>query len=134
GSPSRTFLTHLHNGHTAPESDGQPHHPYLRFKDRTRTTHDAAWQPGEYGDQLYLGYPAGGYDCEKQSFFWFHDHVHGHTGANVYKGMVGLMPLYDPKIDSGDETDTAGLQLPGRRVNYGDGSFDVKYDIPLAFY
>ena len=48
-------------------------------------------------DQLYLGYPAGGDDREKQSFLWFHDHVHGHTGANVYKGMVGLMPIYDPK-------------------------------------
>src|SRR5437762_616657 len=25
GSPRRQFLTHLHNGHTAPESDGNPH-------------------------------------------------------------------------------------------------------------
>ena len=84
-------------------------------------------------DQLYLGYPAGGDDREKQSFFWFHDHVHGHTGANVYKGMVGLMPIYDPMMDNGDET-ANGLRLPGRRTNYGDGSFDVDYDIPLALY
>ena len=46
---------------------------------------------------MYLGYPAGNDSREKQSFFWFHDHVHGHTGANVYKGMVGLMPIYDPE-------------------------------------
>ena len=59
-------------------------------------THEAAFEPGEWVDQMYLGYPAGGDDREKQSFFWFHDHVHGHTGANVYKGMVGLMPIYDP--------------------------------------
>ena len=26
-------------------------------------------------DQLYLGYPAGGDDREKQTFFWFHDHA-----------------------------------------------------------
>src|SRR6185436_1594081 len=133
GSPTRTFLTHLHNGHTAPESDGQPHYAAYRFGPMGRYTHDAAFKPGEYVDQLYLGYPAGGDDREKQSFFWFHDHVHGFTGANVYKGMVGLMPIYDPKIDNGDETDKTGLQLPGRRENK-DGTFEVKYDIPLAFY
>lgn len=28
-----------------------------------------------------------------------------HTGSNVYKGMVGLYPIYDPKngMDMGDE-------------------------------
>jgi FtsP/CotA-like multicopper oxidase with cupredoxin domain len=134
GSPNYSFLTHLHNGHTAPESDGQPHYSYHRFGPLGRFTHEAAWEPGEWVDQMYLAYAAGGDDREKQSFFWFHDHVHGHTGANVYKGMVGLMPIYDPKLDNGDETDPNGLRLPGRRTNYGDGSFDVDYDVPLAFY
>ena len=134
GSPTRTFLTHLHNGHTAPESDGQPHYAAYRFGPMGRYTHDAAFKPGEYVDQLYLGYPAGGDDREKQSFFWFHDHVHGFTGANVYKGMVGLMPIYDPKLDRGDETDPNGLRLPGRRTNNANGSFDVDYDIPMALF
>jgi FtsP/CotA-like multicopper oxidase with cupredoxin domain len=134
GAPNYSFLTHLHNGHTAPESDGNPHYAHHRFSPFGRLTHEAAWEPGEWVDHMYLGYPAGGDDREKQSFFWFHDHVHGHTGANVYKGMVGLMPLYDPKIDNGDETNPNGLRLPGRRTNYGDGSFDVDYDVPLAFY
>jgi FtsP/CotA-like multicopper oxidase with cupredoxin domain len=134
GSPARSFLTHLHNGHTAPESDGQPHYGYHRFNSIGRITHDAAWKPGEWVDQMYLGYAAGGDDREKQSFFWFHDHVHGHTGANVYKGMVGIMPLYDPLIDNGDETNPKGLGLPGVRTNYGDGTFDVDYDVPLVFY
>jgi FtsP/CotA-like multicopper oxidase with cupredoxin domain len=141
GAPNYSFLTHLHNGHTAPESDGQPHYSYWRFDSRGRKTHDAAWVPGEWVDQLYLGYPAGGKDNEKQSFFWFHDHVHGFTGANVYKGMVGLMPIYDPKLDPGDER--YGLRLPGRRRNNTvndvpngtpDGTFEVDYDIPMAFY
>src|SRR3954462_6651258 len=150
GAPNQAFLTHLHNGHTAPESDGQPHYSAWRFGyDSARTTHDAAWRPNEWVNQLYLGYPAGGDSREKQSFFWFHDHVHGHTGANVYKGMVGLMPIYDPILDSGDERE--GLRLPGVRTDYRpDGSemgpdermpdgtrspiFDVKYDVPLAFY
>ena len=37
-----------------------------------------------------------------------------HTGANVYKGMVGLYPIYDPVADTGDETQ--GLP-PARRAH-----------------
>jgi FtsP/CotA-like multicopper oxidase with cupredoxin domain len=63
-----------------------------------------------------------------------------HTGSNVYKGMVGLYPIYDPKVmpgytgrfDAGQETE--GLRLPGVRTDNPDGSFDVEYDIPLAFF
>jgi FtsP/CotA-like multicopper oxidase with cupredoxin domain len=85
-------------------------------------------------DNLYLNWPAGNDDREKQSFFWFHDHRMDHTGSNVYKGMVGLYPIYDPKnnLDAGDET--KGLRLPGVRTNHADGTFDVEYDIPLAIY
>src|SRR4051812_24115660 len=134
GAPNFAFLTHLHNGHTAAESDGNPAQGFVRFSPLGRLDHEAAYEPGEWVDNLYLGYPAGGDDREIQSFFWFHDHVHGHTAADVYKGMVGLMPLYDPKIDSGDETDTNGLRLPGVRTQNPDGSFDVEYDIPLVLY
>jgi len=130
GAPDWAFLTHLHNGHTAPESDGQPHH---------MSDNDGGYQPSQWCDNLYLGYPAGGDEAEKQSFLWFHDHRMHHTGANVYKGMVGLMPHYDPILDPGDETarfnkGSKALGLPGRRVNNLDGTFDVKYDIPLALY
>ena len=31
GAPNYSFLTHLHNGHTAPESDGNPHYAHHRF-------------------------------------------------------------------------------------------------------
>src|SRR4051794_9331509 len=140
GAPNYAFMTHLHNGHTAPESDGQPHYGSWRFGyDSERLTHRAAWEPKEWVNQMYLGYPAGNDSREKQSFFWFHDHVHGHTGANVYKGMVGLMPIYDPELDAGDERDryktgSKSLGLPGRRRPNGDGTFDVDYDIPLAFF
>ncbi|WP_197677261.1 multicopper oxidase family protein [Friedmanniella luteola] len=64
------------------------------------------------------------------------------TGSNVYKGLVGLYPIYDPKdysasggpqgmLDGGDERQ--GLRLPGVRTDNSDGSFDVEYDVPLAF-
>ncbi len=125
GAPDWAFLTHLHNGHTAPESDGQPHH---------MTENDGGYCPGEWVDNLYLNYPPGGDNAEKQSFLWFHDHRMHHTGANVYKGMVGLYPIYDPVLDPGDETNGKGLRLPGRKKLNGDGTFDVKYDIPMALY
>jgi FtsP/CotA-like multicopper oxidase with cupredoxin domain len=141
GAPDRAFLTHLHNGHTAPESDGNPH--YRMRQTKALGTYGSegigGYKPKSWVDNLYLNYPAGGDDREKQSFMWFHDHRMDHTSANVYKGMVGLFPIYDPKtpqnnngFDGGDET--KGLHLPGVRTDNADGSFDVKYDIPLAFY
>jgi FtsP/CotA-like multicopper oxidase with cupredoxin domain len=128
GSPDLSFLVHLHNGHTAPESDGNPH-----YSMKHGPKHHG-YLPKMWVDNLYLNWPAGGDDREKQSFFWFHDHRMDHTGSNVYKGMVGLYPIYDPKngMDMGDETQ--GLRLPGVRTDNPDGSFDVDYDIPLAFY
>ena len=128
GSPDWSFLTHLHNGHTAPESDGNPHYA------KTAGPRYHGYLPQTFCDNLYLNWPAGNDDLEKQSFFWFHDHRMDHTGANVYKGMVGLYPIYDPKngMDVGDERQ--GLHLPGVRTDNPDGSFDVDYDIPLAFY
>ncbi len=83
-------------------------------------------------DQLYLNWPAAGLESEKQSFFWFHDHRMDFTGANVYKGLVGLYPIYDPVADNGNEY--TGYRLPGVRTDNADGSFDVDYDIPLAFF
>jgi FtsP/CotA-like multicopper oxidase with cupredoxin domain len=128
GSPDWCFLTHLHNGHTAPESDGNPHYAMLGGP------RSHGYEPRMWVDNLYLNYPAGGDDREKQSFFWFHDHTMDHTGANVYKGMVGLYPIYDPKggMDMGDER--RGLRLPGVRTDHPDGSFDVDYDIPLVLF
>ena len=128
GAPDWSALIHLHNAHTAPESDGNPH---FSMNEGPKSH---GYQPGQWVDHLYLNWPAGGDDREKQSFFWFHDHRMDHTGSNVYKGLVGLYPIYDPKNgrDMGDERQ--GLRLPGVRTNNPDGSFDVAYDIPLAFF
>src|SRR4051794_34323800 len=129
GAPDYSQLIHLHNAHTAPESDGNPHYAM------TRGPQHHGFRAGDWVDQMYLNWPAGSDDREKQSFFWFHDHRMDHTGSNVYKGLVGLYPIYDPKggLDMGDENQ--GFHLPGVRVDHPeDGSFDVKYDIPLALY
>ena len=126
GSPCRQFLVHLHNSHTAPESDGNPN---FRFD---------GYFPGQWADNLYLNYPPENDDREKQSFLWFHDHFEGYTGAHVYKGLVGLYPIYDPKLDPGDErsrgTHGNALHLPGIRTDNPDGTFSVEYDIPLAIF
>ncbi len=120
GVPSA--LTHLHNAHTSPESDGNPNYCPSGYD---------SWHVGGNGrwcyDNLYLNYPPEGDDREKQSFFWFHDHRMNNTSANVYSGMVGLYFIYD-NLDSGDET--KGYRLPG--VPDTDGS--IKYDIPLAIF
>jgi FtsP/CotA-like multicopper oxidase with cupredoxin domain len=126
GSPDYSALIHLHNGHTAPESDGNPHYS-MKYGPRYH-----GYLPQQFVDNLYLNWPAGGDEREKQSFFWFHDHRMDHTGSNVYKGMVGLYPIYDPVMDMGDERQ--GFRLPGVRTDHSDGWFDVEYDIPLAFY
>jgi len=133
GDPECRFLTHLHNGHTAPESDGNPY-----YLEQGGYHPNATGGAGQWCDNLYLNYPAGGDDREKQSFLWFHDHTHGFTGANVYKGMVGLYPIYDPLKDPGDER--LGYRLPGvpkmkgatsTRIDYDQR---IDYDIPLALY
>ncbi|WP_158220295.1 multicopper oxidase domain-containing protein, partial [Kineosporia sp. A_224] len=64
GAPDWSFLTHLHNAHTAPESDGNPHYT-MNYGPRYQ-----GYRPGEWCDNLYLNWPAGGDDREKQSFFW----------------------------------------------------------------
>ena len=134
GAPKGQSLIHLHNGHTAPESDGNPH------------TRPHGYKPGEYWDNLYLNWPAGGDDSEKQAFLWFHDHFEAYTGANVYKGLVGIYPIYDEEfgpshnstrsgsatLDPGDET--RGLRLPGVRRNNPNGTFQVDYDIPFVIH
>jgi FtsP/CotA-like multicopper oxidase with cupredoxin domain len=119
GDPNFRFLTHLHNAHTAPESDGNPHH------------FEEGYSPCEWVDNMYLNWPAGGDDREMQSFLWFHDHKEQYTGANVYKGLVGLYPIYDPVLDPGDER--YGLRLPGVPAS-DDPYAPVDYDIPLVLF
>jgi FtsP/CotA-like multicopper oxidase with cupredoxin domain len=111
GMPSVT--THLHNGHTPSESDGNPCDFY---------------GIGNFCDQYYPNVLAGfnsdfkpdGDINESLSTLWYHDHRVDFTSQNTYKGLLGFYCLFN-ELDTGDET--TGFRLP---------SFP-QFDIPLAF-
>lgn len=105
--PSTT--THVHNGHTASESDGIPT-DYI--------------DPGEFWDHHYGNFPAGEDDREKLSTLWYHDHRFDFTASNVYAGLDGFFLLFD-EFDTGDENDPSpqAWRLPSG-----------KYDVPLMFH
>ncbi len=106
GLPS--VSTHVHNGHTPSESDGNP----CDFFER-----------GQFYDQHYPNvlagfdstHPPNGDINEALSTLWYHDHRVDHTAQNVYKGLAGFFLLFN-EFDTGDET--TGFHLPS-------GQFDV---------
>jgi FtsP/CotA-like multicopper oxidase with cupredoxin domain len=110
--------THLHNGHTASESDGFA---------------GDYWSPGLFKDHHYPNVYAGfnefppiGDPLEAQHTYWYHDHRHSFTASNNYRGINGMYLIYDD-VDTGSEAPGQGSQalcLPG---GYG------VYDIPLNF-
>ncbi|MDY0170173.1 MAG: multicopper oxidase domain-containing protein [Thermoguttaceae bacterium] len=114
GVPST--LTHLHNAHTACESDGNPFDTHGHGFDSWHIQGNGKW----YCDNLYLNSAPDNDERENQSFLWFHDHRMDETGSNVAKGLVGLYYLHD-RLDANDET--RGFRLPSGQ-----------YDIPLALY
>lgn len=95
---------HLHNGHTASESDGfaQDFFSTGFFKDN------------HYAN-AYAGIDAfGGIGDPREGMrtFWFHDHRAGETANNNYMGLNGMYFMYDEK-DPGHEFNTPGsLRLP----------------------
>jgi FtsP/CotA-like multicopper oxidase with cupredoxin domain len=115
GPGTNTHTTHLHNGHTASESDGFA---------------GDYWCPGLFKDHHYpnilAGYdefPPTGDVREAMHTLWYHDHRHSFTSPNNYRGLNGMFFLFD-NIDSGNENDPSpdALRLPS---GYG------QYDIPL---
>jgi FtsP/CotA-like multicopper oxidase with cupredoxin domain len=108
-----SVTTHLHNGHTASESDGNP----LDF-----------FEIGHFYDQHYPNVLAGfastnepnGDINESLSTLWYHDHRVDFTSQNTYKGLVGFYLLFN-QFDTGNEE--TGFRLPSY----------PQFDIPLAF-
>lgn len=106
GYPATT--THLHNAHTASESDGFP----MDFM-----------EPGEFWDHHYAMLYARHNSDEALASLWYHDHMIDFTATNVYAGLSGMAIFYDD-IDSGDENDAnaGALRLPG-----GYGQYDLYF-------
>jgi FtsP/CotA-like multicopper oxidase with cupredoxin domain len=107
GLPSTTM--HLHNMHSASESDGFP----------------MDWiNSGEWYDHHYCMFPAGHDEREKLSLLWYHDHRMDFTAANVYAGFSGFCLFFD-EFDTGDENDPSpdAWRLPSG-----------KYDVPLILH
>src|SRR5262249_48509758 len=116
--------THLHNGHTASESDGGPTHFYDAglFKDNHYLNVRAGFASNVPSSALPGGSTVPGDVLETMSFLWFHDHRFSFTAQNVHKGLVGFFTLFsdDINLDTGDET--TGLHLPSG-----------EFDIPMVF-
>lgn len=105
---------HLHNAHTASESDGIP-------QDFTN--------PGEFWDRQYCNIYAGNDTREAMGTLWYHDHRLDFTGPNVYAGLTGFYLLFDEK-DSGNEVDPnpAAFRLPSGKFDVPLILHDVKFD------
>jgi len=119
GLPS--VSTHLHNGHTPSESDGNPCDFFERgyFYDQ----HYPNVLAGVLSDhQAPPGVdPATGGDInEAMSTLWYHDHRVDFTSQNVYKGLAGFYLLFNQFDTSNEYT---GFHLP---------SFPA-FDIPMIF-
>ena len=123
------IVTHLHNFHSASESDGGPWDYYGRgaFKDHHYTMARAGFSaperiPSEFVDPNGgIGAGAGGDLRETLTTLFFHDHRPDFTAPNVYRGPLGLFLIYDER-DTGDETDANPLAW---RLPSGP------YDVPL---
>src|SRR5207248_1386820 len=107
---------HLHNAHTASESDGYPGDFY---------------NTGFFKDHHYPAFCAGGDPAEALGTLWYHDHRLDFTAQNAYKGLAGFYILHDA-LDTGNETDASAsaLHLPGGEfdvpLGFGDKAFDAK--------
>ena len=128
GSPEIT--THLHNLHTASESDGFAGDYYSATKFGPTLTGAGAYLDHHYVN-AYAGFSDPRYSAtngdprEALATLWYHDHRVDFTAPNIFRGLAGFYLLFDD-IDSGNELDTnpKALRLPS-----GVG----KYDIPLVF-
>jgi FtsP/CotA-like multicopper oxidase with cupredoxin domain len=87
-------VTHLHGGHSDPDSDGDPEGFFIP----TWSIKGAAWK-----FQKYM-YP----NDQPAATLWYHDHVMGITRLNVYAGLAGFYLIRDDD-DTGLTDNPLGL-------------------------
>ena len=109
--------THLHNGHVASESDGNPDNYFPRQAELDPADNDS----GRFRDHHYPNMYAGNDPREALGTLWYHDHRHDFTSHNTYRGLSGFHLMFD-EVDSGNENDRniRALRLPSG-----------EYDVPL---
>ena len=133
GTPSggygkNSISIHLHNFHSAPDSDGGPCDPLLGELSENPLTQGRFFFPGQFYDYYYNMKRAGftnpatldGDVRQSLGTLWYHDHREAHTAENVYKGLCGFHLVFN-EYDTGDET--TGFRLPGY----------PNHDIPILF-
>jgi FtsP/CotA-like multicopper oxidase with cupredoxin domain len=130
------MTTHLHNGHTPSESDGNPVNFFNSINSASPL--DAKGNPvnpNGFKDQHYpnvlAGFRNGGPSAlsnEALGSLWYHDHHLDFTAQNVYKGMFGCYNLFDD-LDTG--VPGTGLNLPcGQAADPRGGDLDC----PIFFH
>ena len=129
GFGKNSISTHLHNFHSAPDSDGGPCDPSLGALSENPLTQGRFFFPGQFYDYYYnmkragfntAGTSADGDVRESLGTMWYHDHREAHTAENVCKGLAGFHILFN-EYDTGNET--TGFRLPSYPT----------YDIPIIF-
>lgn len=104
-----SITVHLHNAHTASESDGIPMDYF---------------NPGEFWDHHYANFRAGFDDLETMTTLWYHDHRLDFTATNVYAGISGFYLLFDERdTDNENDPNPEAYRLPSG-----------KYDVPLILH
>src|SRR5215470_14707038 len=119
--------THLHNGHTPSESDGNPCDFYKNgfFCDQYYPEVRAGFSTGQFGTTGDVN--------ESMSTLWYHDHRVDFTSQNTYKGLVGFHLLFSEVGSTSGDTgnENTGFRLPTYVPNPTPSN--PTFDIPLAF-
>lgn len=97
---------HLHNGHTASESDG-----FAGDFFATGLFKDNHYANAYAGIDDFGGFPKGD-PREAQYTMWFHDHLMAETANNNYLGMNGAYLLYDQKSPPWEFNTPGSIRLP----------------------
>ncbi len=98
---------HLHNGHTASESDG-----FAGDFFNTGLFKDNHYANAYAGIDAFPGNFPKGDSREAQFTMWYHDHLMAETANNNYLGMNGVYLLYNDKCPPWEFGTTGSIRLP----------------------
>lgn len=95
--PEVRTVTHLHGGHTPPQSDGLPE----AWSTPGGAERGPSFNPGDYI------YP----NDQQACLLWYHDHAMGITRLNVYAGLAGLYIVRD-EVEEGLNLPAGDYEIP----------------------